>query len=87
VTVTPAAAAREFLEVDGPYKELNARREAASKVLREHFRKSKTTKYRGVLYACSTFTGFDIPTARQLLGNKASQAEVTRTRETLSAAA
>ena len=56
-------------------------------MLKPHFREKGLTSYRGILYSSSTFTAFDVPTARALLGSKASQAEVTRTRETLSAAA
>jgi hypothetical protein len=87
VTLSPAKAAKQWLEVDETYREAKRLRDEAEKTLKPHFREKGLTRYRGITYACSTFTGFDIPTARQLLGNKASQAEVTRTRETLSAAA
>ena len=85
--MTPAAAAKQWLEVDETYREAKRKRDEAEKVLKPHFREKGLTRYRGIAYSSSTFTAFDVPTARQLLGSKASQAEVTRTRETLSAAA
>lgn len=57
--------------------------EKAEKVLKEYFRKSGKTTYRGIGYTSAEFTALDTAKARELLGEKASDAEVTRTRETL----
>jgi hypothetical protein len=87
--VTPTAAAKQWLETLPTQKEQDRERQhdEAAKVLKEHCRTKGLPKFRGVQYASSTYTALDIAKARELLGNKASQAEVTRTRETLSPAA
>jgi RNA polymerase sigma factor (sigma-70 family) len=85
--VNVTMAAMQWLEAKADLEDAERRLKPAADVLKAHFRAKKTTKYRGVQYACSTYQALDTAKARELLGGKASQAEVTRTRETLSAAA
>ena len=59
--------------------------EKAEKVLKEYFRKSGRTSFRGIAYTSTGYTQLDSAKARELLGDKAAQAEVPRTRETLPA--
>lgn len=84
--MTPVQAAKEWLEVDPIYREAKRRREAAEAILKPHFRKTKARTFRGVAYACSSFMRLDATKARELLGKRASEAEVPSSRETLSAA-
>lgn len=59
--------------------------EKAEKVLKEYFRKSGRTSFKGIAYVSTEFTQLDTAKARELLGDKAADAEVPRTRETLTA--
>jgi hypothetical protein len=65
----------------------DAKREvdAAEKVIKEYFRKSGKTTYKGIAYNRSRYPALDIDKARELLGARAADAEVERTRETLTA--
>ena len=85
--MTPTEAARVWLAAKADLEDAERRLKPAADALKAHFRAKKTTRFRGVQYACSSYVALDTAKARELLGNKASQAEVTRTRETLSAAA
>lgn len=85
--MTPTAAARQWLQADADYAEAKRRRDEAGTVLKEMFRSKGVFRFRGVAYACSTYRQLDAALARKLLGAQVADAEVTRTRETLSAVA
>lgn len=82
--MTPASAAKQFIEADAAYKAANAAREEAKSVLLEHFKKTGTATYKGVQYAVSSFTAIDNQLVRDVLGKRLVDVQVTRTRETLS---
>ena len=83
--MTPTEAAAIWKQHKPAAKEHQAQVDKAEKVLKEHFRKSGRTTYRGIAYLASTYDALDAGLARELLGRKADQATVTRTRETLTA--
>lgn len=78
-----AEAAATWKEHKPAVKHHQTQVEKAEKVLKEYFRKSGKTTYRGIAYSSSEYTALDTGLARELLGSKAEQAEVPRTRETL----
>lgn len=82
--MTLSEAAKQWLAARADAKDAERRVDEAAEVLKEYFRRSGKTKFRGVGYAMSTYTTLDLKKARALLGAKAVEAEVPRTRETLS---
>lgn len=80
--MTNTQAAKQWLAANAEYKDAERRRDEAAKVLKAHFAKSKTTVFRGVQYACSSYEQLDTAKAKEMLGDKAPM--VPRTRETLS---
>lgn len=80
--MTVAEAAKLWLELHPRQRELKA----ATQVLKDHLRKTKTGRYRNLIgYACSIYTSLDSELVRKELGARVSACEVERTRETLSA--
>ena len=84
--MTQVMAANVWLQTYNQLREMNRLHDEAADILKEHFRRTKTTSYRGVMYAKSTFVGLNAAKVRALLGDRAVEAEETRTRETLSPA-
>lgn len=84
--MTPAQAAKQWLEVDAEARRLSKLRDEAADVLKAHFRESDKTSYRGVRYSATTITRFDQAKARELLGKRADECLVSAVRESLSAA-
>ena len=83
MTVTQAA--KVWLETKRKLRPLEKQNKAAAEVLKEYFRTSGNRRFRGVVYALSTYTTLDLDKARAELGpTKTKACEVTRTRETLS---
>lgn len=83
--MSPTTAAREWLEAKAQRDAAQRRVDASAKVLKEYFRaRPKVRRFRGVEYASSSYTALDTDKARELLGPRVAEAEVTRTRETLS---
>lgn len=76
-------AAAQWIEARAELKAAQQRVDEAKHVLLAHFRKSKRASAAGVGYTVTTYTQLDTALARKLLGDRASEAEVERTRETL----
>ena len=85
--MTPTAAAKQWLAAKAEERAAKARVDEAAEVLKEMFRSTGKASFRGVGYSQSTYVQLDAAKARQLLGKRAAEAEVTRIRETLSAVA
>jgi hypothetical protein len=66
-------------------READRQVKAAEKVLKEWFRQSGKATFKGIAYTCTEYDALDAELARGLLGDKAAEAEVARTRETLTA--
>lgn len=66
-------------------KEASKKVADAEKVLKEYFRRTGKPSYRGVGYTATEYQALDSDLARRLLGPRAVEAEVSRTREALTA--
>lgn len=78
-------AAKQWLAAKAAQKEAEAKVDEAAKVLKAHFKKTGRTSYAGVGYSVASYRQLDTAKARELLGKRAVDAEVVRTRETLTA--
>ncbi|MGH2811489.1 MAG: hypothetical protein ACRDI1_02085 [Actinomycetota bacterium] len=87
--MTPAQAAKEWLAAKAILEEHEPRLKAAAEVLKEYFRRTGKFRFRGVLYAVSSYSQFDVKAARSDpdLWSRAKKYLVRRKRETLSRAA
>jgi hypothetical protein len=81
--MTLAQAAQQWLKARQAVKDAEADLDAARTVLLDHFRKAKRNRIHGVEYSKSSYRQLDTRKARELLGERAKDAEVLRTRETL----
>jgi hypothetical protein len=82
--VNLAEAAEAFIDAKARQKAANADLAEPERVLKDYFRESGKTVYKGlVAYQCSTFMALDTTLAKELLGKTADDAMVERTRETL----
>lgn len=82
MTVTEAA--KVWAETKAELAVLEPKLKTAAEVLKKHFRAKGTTSFRKVGYAKATYRQLDAGLARAVLGDKASECEVERERETLS---
>lgn len=78
-----ADAAAQFLKATRLMKDAERDRDEAKGILLEHFRTAKRTTLHGVAYGKSQYRRLDTKKARELLGDRAVDAEVVSTRETL----
>lgn len=78
-----ADAAEQFRKATRLMRDAERDREEAKTILLEHFRTAKRATAHGVAYSKSQYRQIDAKKARELLGDKAQDAEVVRTRETL----
>ncbi len=85
--MTPAKAAKVWVETKRQLDELEPELKAAAEVLKSHFRATDKQTYRGVRYACSSFRSVDQSALVHRVGADVVDAcKVLRTRETLSLA-
>lgn len=82
MTVTEAA--KVWAETKAELAVLEPKLKASAEVLKKFFRTKGTTSFRKVGYAKATYTALDTNLARAALGDKVSECEVERERETLS---
>lgn len=81
-----AEAAAQWIAAKTELRDVERRVDEAKAVLLEHFRTTGKTSYRNrIAYSTTTYRQLDTTKARQLLGDKAGEAETVRTRETLTA--
>lgn len=81
---TVAEAAETWLAARAELKTVEKRLDGAKTVLLDYFRRTGRTHWRGrIAYHTTTYHQLDTTIARRLLGDKAAEADVERTRETL----
>lgn len=79
-----ADAAAQFIKATRLLKDAERDRDEAKAVLLEHFRKAKRNQIHGVEYSKTPYRRLDTKKARELLGDRAADAEVKTYRETIS---
>ena len=78
-----ADAAAQWLKARQAVRDAEADLDEAKQVLLAHFRTSKRNRIHGIEYSKSSYRQLDTKKARELLGDRAKDAEVLRHRETL----